>query len=125
MLDILGESGYFIASSTLCISETSEIEGNDFLYSVFQRTHFQVKCLSGGVVYMTRQSSKRAISIESLPSRFDVKVSSLQPPLFFILLSKNDHFTMHPLKNHSVIVLKILMAFFKTKFDLPNHPQMC
>ena len=125
LLDILGESGNFFALWTLCISERKKIEAAVFLFSVLPKFQFHVECPSGSIVYRTWRCPKRARSIKCLLIRYDFEVSSLQPLQFIISWSKYDHFTMHPLKNHSTITLKKLIAFSKTKFDHHNRSKMC
>ena len=125
LLDILGESGNFFALWTLCISERKKIEAAVFLFSVLPKFQFHVECPSESIVYRTWQRPKRARSIECLLIRYGSEVSSLQPLQFIISWSKYDHFTMHPLKDHSTITLKKLIAPSKTKFGHQNHSKMC
>ena len=117
LLDILGESGNFIASSTLCISETRKIEGNDFLFSVLQRTHFDVECRSGKEECMGWQVLNRAGSSPEFLMRFESKDSSLRLLQFSISLLKNDHFSLHPLLNPIFTSQLKLIAFTKRRFD--------
>ena len=123
LLDILGESGNFFALWTLCISER-KIETAVFLFSVLPKFQFHVECPSGSIVYRAWRCPKWARSIKCLLIRYDFEVSSLQPIQFIISWSKYHHFTMHPLKNHSTITLKKLIAFSKTKFDHHNRSKM-
>ena len=115
LLDIIGKCGNFFALWSLCVSERKKIEAALFMFFVLPKFHFHAECCPGGVVNMTWQSPKRAEITEWLLIRCICKVLLHQPLQLFILLSKNDHFLMHPLKNHPVNTLKQIMAFFKIK----------